>query len=498
LGETISQVLVGSAEVTAHLDSLTLGSAYQDVPHLYYFTAGASGLTSTLTIPIELDEEIGVVEGAAAFQAVAINNNLAGQFGGSDQYRLPAQVSMSLPGPDYLTLYGRGCVNARAGFGDVGACAYNGSRWFAGPSPTANETQADPIAGNTANFSGDAMTGNYNNAGALPGVTTIHQTQCYQSAGGGGCREQTGIGAGAKRAADMNVYWGTGGLVDSVIDVTHNVPVPFDSVARGSWGILNQAATAVGAGLDASATLTNADMACVEPYRTYAAGTFLCPAATAPYRLSSTAVPGTIGFFSGGGWPPAVPIDAAASTGFVMYIAGEWFTFELAGGALPAAGTVWALRQYVGAITGGNGAGGNLGPYAFSNPEGVRPLTAVGVDLKASLNIANQVVATSENDLRQVHTVPDPYYVTNQFEQTTDTKIIKFVNLPNDCIIRIYSSSGVLVSMLEHHSTSFGGSEDWNVRNRNNQVVASGVYFYHVESGDARRVGRFTVVNFAE
>jgi hypothetical protein len=24
------------------------------------------------------------------------------------------------------------------------------------------------------------------------------------------------------------------------------------------------------------------------------------------------------------------------------------------------------------------------------------------------------------------------------------------------------------------------------------------VYFYHVESGDARRVGRFTVVNFAQ
>jgi hypothetical protein len=24
------------------------------------------------------------------------------------------------------------------------------------------------------------------------------------------------------------------------------------------------------------------------------------------------------------------------------------------------------------------------------------------------------------------------------------------------------------------------------------------VYFYHIESGDARRVGRFTIVNFAE
>ena len=94
--------------------------------------------------------------------------------------------------------------------------------------------------------------------------------------------------------------------------------------------------------------------------------------------------------------------------------------------------------------------------------------------------------------------MPDPYYVTSEFEQTTDTKLIKFVNLPNDAVIRIYSSSGVLVDLLEHHSSQFGGSEDWDVRNRNNQVVASGVYFYHIESGDARRVGRFTIVNFAQ
>jgi hypothetical protein len=40
------------------------------------------------------------------------------------------------------------------------------------------------------------------------------------------------------------------------------------------------------------------------------------------------------------------------------------------------------------------------------------------------------------------------------------------------------------------------------VRNRNNQVVASGVYFYHIEApqGDSksRRVGRMTIVNFAQ
>jgi serine/threonine protein kinase len=99
---------------------------------------------------------------------------------------------------------------------------------------------------------------------------------------------------------------------------------------------------------------------------------------------------------------------------------------------------------------------------------------------------------------QRVHTVPDPYYVTSQFERTTQGKVIQFVNLPADAIIRIYSSSGILVTLLEHHSTTFGGAETWNVRSRNNQVVASGVYFYHIESGDARRVGRFTLVNFAE
>ncbi len=97
-----------------------------------------------------------------------------------------------------------------------------------------------------------------------------------------------------------------------------------------------------------------------------------------------------------------------------------------------------------------------------------------------------------------MHTVPDPYYVMSKFEVTTANKVLKFVNLPAQAIIRIYSSSGILVTLLEHRSDSYGGSDDWNLRNRNEQVVASGVYFYHIESGGARRVGRFTVVNFAE
>ena len=182
--------------------------------------------------------------------------------------------------------------------------------------------------------------------------------------------------------------------------------------------------------------------------------------------------------------------------GFAMYLPGHIFFFETT--ALPADGAVWTMRSYTGGgLTGGVGSAGDEGPYAY-NEVTVRPFTALGAELHLGFSAVNEIAAPTEANLDQVHTVPDPYYVTSEFEQTTDNKVIKFVNLPSAATIRIYSSSGVLVSAIEHNTAQANGSATWNVRNRNNQVVASGVYFYHIESGDARRVGRFTIVNFAQ
>jgi hypothetical protein len=163
------------------------------------------------------------------------------------------------------------------------------------------------------------------------------------------------------------------------------------------------------------------------------------------------------------------------------------------------------MRTYSGAITGGKGPGsGDTGqPYRFT--PAVNPFTAVGATVKVEFGVTNRVAAATSNDLSRVHTVPDPYYVKSAYEASTEQKVLKFVGLPQKAIIRIYSVSGVLVRMLEHDGSRYSsssrsqGSEfDWDLRNRNNQVVASGVYFYHVEAGGARRVGRFTVVNFAQ
>jgi len=500
----VSQVIAGSGGLTARLDSIRLGAPYDGIAHEYWVTASSGGAPVTVMLPITQPTEIGLRTASANLPPVSINASLASRYGGQGSYSIPGAMSIEMEGPDYHSLYGRGCVNGRFGFTAAGSrnCAYNGSRWFDGPSPQTNETKVDPIEGNVANFSGDVMT-NLNNAGELTGVTLIHNTQAYQSVGGGGYRPMEGIKSGARRAADFNVYWGAGGLIDSVIDVTHNVPVPFAADhLGGTWGILNpsESATNPGGSYDGRPEYTNFDFDCVPPVNTYDTGTPNC--AGAVYTLSQTAIPGPVVPFSGG--------EAAAQTdppwpdaGFGLYLSGDIFTIGLAGGQVPAQGTVWSLRTYIGAISGGNGAGGNYGPYIFSDNASSsrkvpRSWTAVGTELRVSFDVTQAVNPATVDDLSRVHPVPDPYYVTNDFETTTDNKVIKFVNLPQKAIIRIYSASGVLVTLLEHSSTTFGGDESWNVRNRNNQVVASGVYFYHIEAGDARRVGRMTIVNFAQ
>jgi hypothetical protein len=158
---------------------------------------------------------------------------------------------------------------------------------------------------------------------------------------------------------------------------------------------------------------------------------------------------------------------------------------------LPAAGTVWNVRFYSGAIT------GSVGSYAFT--PATRPAAVPGLRIQAKFTGTTvDPSKTTAASLINVHTVPDPYYVTNALEATANTKLLKFVNLPAQAIIRIYSLSGILVQVLTHNDASGGGEATWNLRNRNNQFVASGVYFYHVETPDNKtKVGRFTVVNFA-
>ncbi len=505
VGEFVKQVIAAPGSLSLTLDSIGAGSAYDGAPTTYYMTAGSGGNTVQISVPIVQDVFDAALSGSALFDAVKIDNNLAKLYGGDSSYALKGQASITLAGNYHTNSYGRGCINGATGFDVGGGCDYNGSRWFDGPSPANNETLSNPNAGNDNSGTrtmdrAAANNAGFNNAGELTGVSVVHNTLGYLTTSNS-YRQVEGVLGSFKRAADYNVYWSatTAGLIDSVIDVTHNVVVPFDANFLGaSYGVLNQAAAATFAGsFDNRAELTLTDFGCIPPLRTFAASAAIIGCTAPQYVLSQQAALGSIAFFTGTATSNA-QTSTNTGTGFALYMPGGLYMFQTA--ALPQ-GTVWALRDYVGAITGGNGHTGNEGPFAFYSAP--RPFSAVGAALSVDFDVTNAVRNATFADLKQVHTVPDPYYVTNEFEQTTDNKVIKFVNLPQRAIIRIYSSSGVLVQILEHNSTTNGGDQTWNVRNRNNQVVASGVYFYHIEAngvsgGSAKRVGRMTIVNFAQ
>jgi len=72
---------------------------------------------------------------------------------------------------------------------------------------------------------------------------------------------------------------------------------------------------------------------------------------------------------------------------------------------------------------------------------------------------------------------------------------IQFINLPEQCEIKIYTISGDLVNTLQHDNP-VNGFEDWNLTSISGQTVASGIYLYSAK--DTRngkvQVGRFVVI----
>jgi predicted secreted protein len=278
----------------------------------------------------------------------------------------------------------------------------------------------------------------------------------------------------------MKVYWGaTPGTVDSVIDVTHNVEVNFSQQNRATYGFVRD-----WVGQSVSPIDLNPDG--IVTYFDYVQG----PCFNGMPSWSVTGCGDR--FYEPSATLTAVDTDGdgvSDGNGFAMMLAGEPYFFQT--DALPAAPAVWTLRTYSGLVYRENDGTGN---YAFV-PMPTNPAVP-GLRLKVAGGAPRAAREITEDDLSNVHTLPDPYYVTSGLEITPQQKVIKFVNLPTQAIIRIYSVSGVLVDVVEHEDVALGGEATWDVRNRNNQFVASGVYFYHVETPTgAEKVGRFTVIN---
>ncbi|MCC7430428.1 hypothetical protein IT568_06285 [bacterium] len=125
----------------------------------------------------------------------------------------------------------------------------------------------------------------------------------------------------------------------------------------------------------------------------------------------------------------------------------------------------------------------------------------VGDVYEISVEASKTDLEIAKNSLDKIKVVPNPYVANSIFDKPHIEKSIgrerriRFIHLPSSCTIRIYSVAGDLVQTLEHSGFSEDGDEEWNLRNKNNQDVAFGLYFFHVDAGNLGKTkGKFALI----
>lgn len=131
-----------------------------------------------------------------------------------------------------------------------------------------------------------------------------------------------------------------------------------------------------------------------------------------------------------------------------------------------------------------------------------KPLTAED-EFTFSTSRSSYDVNDAREQLDKIKVVPNPYVVTNVFEQPLPPnvrgrgeRIINFTNVPPGARIHIYSSAGDHIRTLEHDGNLEVGSVTWDVRTKEGLDVAYGVYFYivEVEGISDKKKGKIAVI----
>jgi len=154
--------------------------------------------------------------------------------------------------------------------------------------------------------------------------------------------------------------------------------------------------------------------------------------------------------------------------------------------------------------------------YDFGDPRtGTEPLSTA--------QTANSVyIAPSGDPNLPVRAVPNPYRAyedyrrsyanglrwENQDDGTPDffpqtDRRLEFINLPRQCVIRVFTLAGDLVDIIPHNVVGDGNigwvseySESWDLNNRNRQQVVAGIYLFSVEDKTPQNDGNIQVGKF--
>ena len=85
----------------------------------------------------------------------------------------------------------------------------------------------------------------------------------------------------------------------------------------------------------------------------------------------------------------------------------------------------------------------------------------------------------AESDLDLIQIVPNPYYAYANYEPNALTHKVKITNLPDKCVVTIYTVNGTKIRQFKKDSNVT--SIDWDLTNHANTPIASGIYIIHVK-----------------
>ena len=136
------------------------------------------------------------------------------------------------------------------------------------------------------------------------------------------------------------------------------------------------------------------------------------------------------------------------------------------------------------------------GTQGLSKYDNCTPSEGVPYPCKDDL-IPVALAVDPQNDLYNVYVVPNPVrtgtsrLTTDNYHNFPDGRV-RFVNLPTQCVIKIFTVAGDLVWTKDKNDST--GNVEWDTRNYSEEDVASGVYVYRIEAGSNSVYGRIVVI----
>jgi hypothetical protein len=130
---------------------------------------------------------------------------------------------------------------------------------------------------------------------------------------------------------------------------------------------------------------------------------------------------------------------------------------------------------------------------------------------------ARATVTSTLSKTDGVVVVPNPYrgdvdyaemgweVIDGKYTYQEEYRKIAFLNIPEKCVIRIYTLAGDLVKVILHNGSSkwdtpywYGkNGAYWNLISDNNQAVVSGIYLFSVQDAEKKKddfVGKFVII----